>query len=182
MNDHITPFMEPEAKIRLMFEDEAGFGRINEPSACWAPGGVRPVVPCQMVREYMQVFGAVDPISGDDYFIIAPKCNTEWMDAFLAELSKYLGKDYALLCLDRASWHTTKNLNVPENIRLFYIPPRTPEMNPIEQLWPEVRKDFKNKLFKTLNKVVDQLCVSLNTITNSTVQSITGRSWIKSMF
>jgi putative transposase len=182
MNFHILPFAEPCAKIRLFFEDEARFGRINEPSSCWAPSGIRPIVPCQMVREYMNVFGATDPISGDKCFIIAPACNTQWMNSFLHELSKYIGIDYALVCLDQAGWHKSKDLLIPDNIRLFYIPPRTPEMNPIEQLWPEVRKDFKNKLFKTLDKVVDQLCVTLNFITKCVVKSVTGRDWIVSMF
>jgi len=70
MRTYILPLAEPDAKIRLMFMDEAAFGRISEPATCWAPYGVRPVVPCQMVREYTQVYGAIDPISGDDCFII----------------------------------------------------------------------------------------------------------------
>ena len=183
MRTYILPFTEPGSQIRLMFEDEAGFGRINEPSSCWAPSGVRPIVPCQIVREYMQVYGAIDPITGDSCFIIAPACNTECMNVFLSELSKQLGQDYALLCLDNAGWHKSKDLVVPDNIRLFYLPPRTPEMNPIEQLWPEVRKDgFKNKLFKTLGHILKQLSVSLNSISNSLVISVSGRSWILQMF
>ena len=175
MNPHILPFAEPGAKIRLMFMGEAGFGRISEPASCWAPPGVRPVVPCQMVREYMQVFGAVDPISGDNFYIIAPKCNTEWMTRFLQELSTEFSNDYMLLCMDNAVWHKSRGLVIPDNIRPFYILPRTPEMNPIEQLWPEVRRDFKNKLFHTLSDVVDQLCETLNSLTNSLVKSVTRR-------
>jgi putative transposase len=135
-----------------------------------------------MVREYMNVYGAVDPVHGDKYFIIAPHCNTQWMNLFLSELSNHIGIDYALVCLDQARWHSSNDLIIPDNLRLFYIPPRTPEMNPIEQLWPEIRKDFKNKMFKTLDKVVDQLCVSLNSISSCVVKSITGREWILSMF
>jgi len=182
MNFHILPFAEPDAKVRLFFQDEARFGRLDEISSCWAPLGVRPIVPSQMVREYMNAFGAVDPISGDRFFIIAPACNTLWMNAFLQGLSEHIGKDYALVCLDQAAWHTTKNLIIPDNIRLFFMPPKTPEMNPIEQLWKVVRKEFKNKLFKTLDKVVDYLCVVLNGLTDCVVQSVTGREWVISMF
>jgi len=96
MRCHILPFAEPDAKIRLMFADEAAFGRISEPARCWAPSGIRPVVPCQMVREYVQVYGAVDPISGDSCSIIAPKCNTEGMNVFLEALSKEFCNDYIL--------------------------------------------------------------------------------------
>jgi len=135
--------------------DEAAFGRISEPSSCWAPSGVRPVIPCQMVREYMYAFGAVDPHSGDDCFIIAPKCNTEWTNLFLNELSIKFKDDYILLSMDNAGWHKSKGLKIPENIRPCYIPPRTPEMNPIEQIWKEVRKrGFKNKLWQPLKTPV----------------------------
>jgi len=183
MRTYVLPFAEPESHIRLMFEDEAGFGRINEPSYCWAPRGVRPIVPCHMIREFVQVYGAIDPISGDDCFIIAPKCDTACMNAFLSVLSRQLDKDYALLCLDNAGWHKSKGLIIPDNIRLFYLPPRTPEMNPIEQLWSEVRKDgFKNNLYKTLTLLVEQLCVSLNSIPNSLVISVSARNWITQMF
>ena len=181
MRTYILPFADAEAKIRLMFMDEAAFGRINEPASCWAPAGIRPIVPCQMVRDYMQVYGAVDPQSGEDCFIIAPKCNTDWTNVFLEELSKKYEKDYILLCWDNAGWHKSKGLKVPDNIRVFYIPPRTPEMNPIEQLWPEIRYDFKNKMFGSIAEVVDQLCISINSLTKSLVQSITGRDWIISM-
>ena len=166
-----------------MFEDEAAFGRINEPSSCWAPSGIRPIVPCQMVREYMYVFGAVDPYSGDDCFIIAPKCNTEWMNAYLDVLSKKFIDDYILLCVDNAGWHKSKGLKMPKNIKLIYLPPRTPEMNPIEQIWKEVRKrGFKNILFKTIEDVISKLCVSLNSLSPDCIKSITARDWILSMF
>jgi len=136
-----------------------------------------------MVREYMYVFGAVDPYSGDDCFIIAPKCNTEWMNAYLDVLSKKFIDDYILLCVDNAGWHKSKGLKMPKNIKLIYLPPRTPEMNPIEQIWKEVRKrGFKNILFKTIEDVISKLCVSLNSLSPDCIKSITARDWILSMF
>ena len=183
MNSHILPFAEPDAKIRLMYQDEAGFGRISEPSICWAPSGVRPVVPCHRVREYQYAYGAVDPISGDNFFLVLPYSNTTCMNIFLRGLSEEFPKDYILLPVDRATWHRSKALKIPDNIRLFYLPPRTPELNPIEQIWREIRKrGFKNKTFKTLEKVVDKLCETINSLSKETVKSITGRDWILSMF
>ena len=182
MEAHILPF-EPESKIRVMFMDEAVFGRISDPSSCWAPMGVRPAVPCQVVREYVYVYGAVEPQSGDDYFLIMPKCNTEMTNIFLDGLSKKLGRDYLLLGADNASWHTSKDLNIPDNIRFFFIPPRTPEMNPTEQIWQEIRKlGFKNILFDSIASVVDQLCVIIQSLSDVVIKSITGRDWIFQMF
>lgn len=166
-----------------MFEDEASFGRISEPSYCWCPKGVRPAVPCLRVREYTYVYGASDPIDGEFFSIIAPKCNTDWMNMFLLELSRTFPNDYILMPCDQAGWHKSQGLKLPENIELIHIPPRTPEMNPQEQIWKEVRKHgFKNTCFKTLNNVIDKLCDVLPNIPNDTVKSITGREWITSMF
>ena len=183
MNSHILPFAEPDAKIRLMFADEAGFGRISEPAYCWCPMGVRPIVPRHRVREYVYAIGAIDPIDGEKYFIIAPKCNTAWVNEFLKCLSDAFKNDYILLCWDRASWHTSNSLTIPDNIYIHYLPAYTPEMNPIEQLWKEPRKnDFKNTLFNSLNDVMDKLSNSLMAIKNAVVKSICGRNWVVSMF
>ena len=135
------------------------------------------------IREYVYAYGAIDPLNGDSSFIVAGGCNTEWTNLFLAELSKQFPDDYILLCGDNASWHKSKNLVIPDNIEFFFIPAATPEMNPIEQIWDEVKeKDFANYLFRTLDKVVDQLCISVNNLDSETIKSITGRDWILSTF
>jgi len=163
--------------------DEAGFGRISEPSYCWCPKGVRPIVPCHRVREYVYAFGAVDPIEGDGCYIVAPKCNTVWTNEFLNVLSDTYKNDYLLVPTDNASWHKSKKLKVPDNIYLFYLPAYTPEINPIEQIWKEVRKDgFKNNLFNSLTDVVSKLSDSLMTLTKDVIKSVCGRDWIVEMF
>jgi putative transposase len=72
---------------------------------------------------------------------------------------------------------------MPENIELIFIPPTTPEMNPMEQIWTELRSvGFRNEIFPTLNKVVDRLCDTINSLTLSTVKNIMGRDWILDCF
>lgn len=112
-----------------------------------------------------------------------PYCNTDCMNVFLQELSKKYENDVVLLCCDGAAWHKSQTLKVPENIELFFIPPYTPEMNPIEQIWKELRKmGFKNEVFATLERVVDRLCDTICELTNDLVNSITARTWILSCF
>ena len=166
-----------------MFQDEAGFGRINKPKYCWCVKGDRPSVPCHHVREYRYVYGAVEPLTGESSFLIMPYCNTVCMNLFLEALSKKYSDDMILLCCDGAAWHKAGALCIPENIELFFIPPYTPEMNPIEQIWKELRKmGFRNEIFATLEKVVDRLCEVICNLTDETVHSITARSWILSCF
>jgi putative transposase len=183
MRTYILPFAEPGAKIRLMFEDEAGFGRINKPKRCWCPKGIRPNVPCHHIREYRYAYGAVEPLTGDSCFLVMPYANTVCMNMFLQELSDQFSNDYILLAADRATWHRAKNLVIPDNIRIFYLPPCTPEMNPIEQIWKEIRKlGFSNEIFTSLDLVVDRLCHTIRSLSSSTIRSITGRHWILSLF
>jgi putative transposase len=167
--------------VRLMFWDESIFGRITTIKSCWCPNGVRPTVSSLKIREFVYAYGAVDPVNGDSSFIVAGGCNTEWTSKFLEVLSKQFQNDYILLCGDNASWHKSKGLVVPDNIELFFIPPATPEMNPIEQLWEKIKEDdFDNRFYNTLKKVIDQLCDSVTNLDKNSIKSITGREWILS--
>lgn len=169
--------------IRLMFQDEAGFGRINKPKYCWCENGVRPSVPCHHIREYYYTFGAVEPLTGNSFFLVLPRCNSACMNQFLQDLSDEYKDDVILLCCDGAAWHKSGALEIPKNIELFRIPPYTPEMNPIEQIWKEIRKrGFCNEVFTSLSKLMDRLCDTICSLTNQTVSSITGREWILKCF
>lgn len=88
-----------------------------------------------------------------------------------------------LIVCDGASWHKSYELKVPSNIHLAFIPPYTSEMNPIEQIWKEIRKmGFRKEIFHSLEKVVDRLCLTINNIPADVVHSITARDWIISCF
>ena len=101
------------------------------------------------------------------------------MSIFLKELSKTYSEDIMILVCDGAAWHKSKNLEISGNIIITHIPPYTPEMNPIEQIWKQIRQmGFGNKIFSTLNTVVDRLCDIINLLTDELVRSITLREWI----
>ena len=110
-------------------------------------------------------------------------CNTVCMNVFLEHLSTAYPEDYIGLVCDGAEWHKSGTLQVFPNIELMFIPPYTPEMNPIEQIWRELRaRGFHNEVFQTLEKVVDRLCDSICKRSEETIRSITCRDWIKSCF
>lgn len=166
-----------------MFQDEAGFGRINKPKYCWCKKGMRPSVPCHHIREYRYTYGAVEPRTGEAFFLIMPYCNTDCMNVFLKQLSDSYPKDKIVLVCDGAAWHKSKGLSISHNIRLVFIPPYTPEMNSIEQIWREIRtQGFRNEIFASLDKVVDRLCETIQNLTKDTIKSITGRNWLLSVF
>ncbi|WP_369716360.1 transposase [Leptotrichia alba] len=111
-----------------------------------------------------------------------PRCNTNNMSVFLKELSKRYDEDIVILACDGAAWHKSKNLEISGNIIMIHIPPYATEMNPIEQIWKQVRQmGFGNKIFSTLNAVVGRLCDTINLLTDELVKSITLRKWIYSV-
>ena len=173
----------PHLNVRLMYQDEAGFGRINKPKQCWAPAGIRPSVPCLHVREYRYAYGAIEPLTGESFFAMLPYSDTVCMNVFLEKLSEKFPDDLILLVCDKVPWHTTSKLSIPDNIKLFFLPPATPEMNPIEQIWKEIRsRGFRNEIFHTLEKVVDRLEYTVKSLTKETIMSISQRSYMFDCF
>lgn len=166
-----------------MFGDEAGFGRINKPRYCWCYPGLRPDVPCHHIREYRYAFGAVEPLTGESFFLVMPYCNTVCMNVFLRGLSQAYPNDQIILVCDGASWHRAKALDIPLNIQLHFLPPATPEMNPIEQIRKEIRiRGFRNETFQSLEKVVLRLCDTICSLSHHIIKSITARNWILNCF
>ncbi len=97
------------------------------------------------------MFAAVCPQTGQAVGLLAPEINTTMMNAFLAEFAKELPVDtHAVMVLDRAGWHTAGALVVPDNVTLLHLPPKSPELNPAENLWHYCRSHFwANRLYKT---------------------------------
>jgi len=133
-----------------------------------------------MVREYIYIFGAVSPCDGAHDSLILPWANTETMSIFLEEIHRRHPNEWILIFLDKAGWHKSKGLKIPPNIELAFLPPYSPELNPQEQIWDELReKYFGNKLFKSIGAVVDAAVEGLRDLENSPlkVTQLTQRDW-----
>jgi transposase len=144
--------------IRLYFQDEGRFGRINTVQKCWCQKGKIPSVTQQLVREYTYAFSAVCPETGKVYSLIMPYADSEAMNIFLKELSNSQNNERIILCMDKAGWHTTKQLVIPDNLIVWFLPPYSPELNPVELIWRELRsKYFNNQTFNSLKDVDSHL-------------------------
>jgi transposase len=164
-----------------MFEDEARFGRMSDPVRCWAPSGCRPEVPTHRVREYPHVFGSVSPQDGELISLILPRADTPALSLYLAEVSRRHPHEHILLFLDRAGWHQANALEVPDNITLDWLPPYSPQCNPQELVWREVRRQpFGNHDYESMDTVETALERRLRQWESSPAQirSLTGFDWI----
>jgi hypothetical protein len=180
----LTPDVVKGRHVRLMFQDEARFGRMVRIRRCWAPAPHRPVVDNGYEREFQYVYGAVSPLEGELDWRIGPVMNTEQMGTFLAQVSAAHSEDFIVMVVDGASSHVAKALVVPENIRLHHLPGYSPELNPQEHLWDELReKEFPNRVFSDMAGVVRTLETGLPRLAadQARVRSICAWPWIVSL-
>lgn len=170
--------------VRLMFQDEARFGRMSDPRSCWAPAPLRPTVGLALIREFRYEYAALSPWDGDLDFMTAEKMNTESMSCFLKQVSQAHPEEFIVMVFDGASSHKSKELKVPENVSLVLLPPYSPELNPVEQIWNRLRLNyFANRVFDSLDAATLQAETGLcNMAANkNAMKSLTNWPWINAI-
>ncbi len=133
--------------------------------------------------QWAYLFGAVCPGRKLGAGLVMPYANTEAMNKHLDEIAKAVAPGaHAILVLDGAGWHGSRELIVPQNITLLPLPPYSPELNPVENIWEYLRKNkLSNRLYQTYEDIVEACCEAWNSLMAMPEQiaSITTRSWAK---
>ena len=147
----------------------------------WAKRGTRPRAKRDTRYQWSYIFGAVCPSRAVAAGLVLPFANTEAMNAHLTEIARTVAEGaHAILVLDGAGWHGARALTVPDNISLLTLPPYSPELNPVENVWAYLRA---NKLaitvFDNYDAIVDACCTAWNFFANDpkAIASITSRTW-----
>ena len=164
-----------------MFQDEARFGRISETRRCWCPRPHRPVVVTEVSEEYTYAYATGSVPEGALDSLILPHVNGTGMQIFLEEVAALYPKDRLVMVMDGAGWHRNQDLVIPDNMRLLLLPPYSPELNPVEHLWDELReKWFHNRVFDSIEALEDHLKTGLRSMEGSPeiVRSIVSWPWI----
>jgi hypothetical protein len=167
-----------------MFQDEGRFGLLGSPRRCWAPAGVRPIVGARLTRQYLYAFAAVCPHDGVLDSLVLPWVNARAMSLFLAEVARRHPDEFIVMVMDQAGWHLANALVIPDTMRLLFLPPYSPELNPAEHLWKAIRSDcFANEVFKDLDAVEQALVEGLQALEAhpSRTQALAGFKWITSI-
>lgn len=146
----------------------------------WGERGGRPRAVRQTEYEWAYVFGAVDPLTGKSSALIAPTVNTHLMSEHLRMICEEAGADtHVVLVLDGAGWHKAKNLMVPANMTLLFLPPYAPELMPMERVWAWMRQhDLSNRVFEDAADIDRACAVSWNKLTPERLTSITATPWL----
>ena len=143
--------------------------------------GTRPVAPQDQRTASAYIFGAICPQEGKGAALVLPRCDIAAMNLHLAETAAMVapGAQAVLLC-DQAGWHVSDRVVVPANITLLPLPPKCPELNPVENLWQFMRDNWlSNRVFDSYKNIIDHCCYAWNKLVAHpwTIMSIGFREW-----
>ena len=168
-------------EIELWWQDEARIGQKNKLTRRWARRGTRPRAPRDQRTEWAYIFGAICPAKGKGAGLVMPWCDTDAMAAHLIEISAAVDPGaQAVLIVDQAGWHLTPKLAIPDNITVLALPPRSPELNPVENVWQFMRDNWlSNRIFKSYEDIVALCCQAWNNLIDQPwkIMSLGMRKW-----
>ena len=126
----------------------------------------------------LYLFGAVSPIDGKSFFLQMPHCNAANFQIFLDDFATQESEELIVIIADNGAFHKAKSLKIPENIIIIFLPPYSPELNPAEKIWAKFKRDFTNRLFKTLDDLDKYVCKLATSITSTEIKSICAFNYI----
>ncbi len=173
--------MPGDKAIEVWFQDEARIGQKNGRTRIWARKGTRPRLPADQRYKSAYLFGAVCPERDTGAALMLPWANTDAMNQHLKEISHTVARRaHAAVFMDRAPWHTSKELKVPKNLTVILLPARSPELNPVENIWQYLRQNWlSNRVFEDYDAIIDAGCDAWNRLMAepTAIQAIATRDW-----
>lgn len=167
--------------VEIWFQDEARVGQKGTTTRLWAIKGTRPRAIRQEQYEYAYIFGAVCPARDLAVGLVLPTVNSHAMKIHLEHISAQIEKGkHAVIVLDRAAWHTTNKIKSFKNITLLFLPPASPELNPTEQLWQQLRdRELANRSFENYDDIVQSSCLAWNHYVDmpGAIRKLCSRTW-----
>lgn len=168
--------------IEVWFQDEMRLGQKNTCVRQWARTGSRPRQPADLRYQSAYLFGAICPARGTGAAIMMPTADTHAMQCHLSEISRTVTNGaHAVILMDQAAWHTTAALEIPENLSLMFIPPKSPELNPAENIWQYLRQTWlAGRIFDSYEAILDAGCQAWNNLIAlpEVITSIGSRDWV----
>ena len=142
--------------------------------------GIKPVGPVQWNFQSFYLYGAVEPLSGESFFLEFSHLNAECFQLFLDEFSKAYPCSLNVIQLDNGRFHYAKDLTIPDNIVLLFQPPYSPDVNPIERVWQSMKDKLCWVNLKNLDELRKEVDNIIQLLLPEKVASLTGFDFILS--
>jgi transposase len=162
-----------ECAVRIFCQDESRFGLLPIQRRQITLTGVKPLGLVQYRFENFYVYGAVEPTTGESFFLELPQLNTVNFQIFLHEFAQHYQGTLNIILLDNGSCHTAKSLMMPENLMCLFLPPYSPELNPIERLWRDMKEQLAWVLAATIEELEHRVAMILTRYSHATIRSLT---------
>ena len=162
------------------FQDEMRFGTRTDLGRVWTPKGVRPSGEQRIGYEYGYLSVAVNPMRGDIFLLLLPDMRVESFQVFLKEFEDSLSNPTTLIT-DGAAAHCSSRREFGERLELERIPPYSPELNPVERFFNELRKELKNRVFDSYEQVEAAVIEAVKPYLNNKqkVKQLTCYGWLQ---
>jgi transposase len=161
-------------RVRTFFMDEARLGQQGTVTRVWAPTGSRPTAVKQCRYEWVYLYAAVEPATGASVALLAPNVNTGTFNVFLRMLAADVKPDeHVVLLMDRAGWHASKAVALPDCVTVLLLPPYSPELNPVENLWHHLRSHYlSNRAYADYDHLLDAGSDAWRRLTPEVIRSV----------
>ena len=159
--------------VKVFAQDETRLGLLPVVRRRITARGVQPVATVTYQFDNFYLYGAVEPTTGASFFLELPYLNSRafqrWLDDFAATFPDSLN----MLVLDNGAGHKAKAIRWPANVVPVFLPPYSPELNPIERLWRDLKDKLADVPAKTLAALSDAMCAIIQHYSSATLQSLT---------
>lgn len=160
------------------------FGLMSNFRRSWSPVGERAVLPQQheYVNEYL--FSAIAPLSGNSFHLILPSMTSDITHLFLRELKKQHPNRHVGVVWDNAPCHRRKDMREIEGLTVVHLPAYSPELNPTERFFEEMRRVTSNRIFESLEAQEELITKAVNDWSDDIerMKRLTGYEWILKQF
>lgn len=161
-------------KVSFYYQDETRYGQKTITTGVWSPKGIRPEYKNQNGFLNTWIYGAINTETGQRFGLVLPTLNSENMQIFLNSFSRTIKRnEHILLILDGSKAHNNNKIIVPKNMTLHFLPPYSPQLNPIERVWLFLKRNYLSfKLYEKIEDIILAGSKAWNNLTDEIVKSI----------
>jgi transposase len=153
--DDVERMRKEHPDLKVMFFDEGRFGLHSTLTRVWSVRGKPLTIKVRQGHKNFYAYSAVDPSTGDSFSLFLPWVNTEMMNLYLQHMKVESPDQRILLIMDQAGWHRSSDLQIPAGIDIVFLPPYSPELNPVERYWKALKQAVvHNRLYEKLDDMM----------------------------
>lgn len=177
----LVAFLGTEQPVRLFCQDESRIGLHLPRYRRLTAFGIKPRQFVEPLYEYYWLYGAIEPKTGETFYLEMPRLDSDCFSIYLRELGKYYSESLCVVILDNAPAHVASAVEVPRNVVLLPLPPYSPELNPVERLWQDIKRRidvFDVTVRTSLAGLREHVAEIVRSYTVSEIASLTGYDYL----